>query len=410
MSKPGLSSAFYRLWTASLATNFGDGLLKVAGPLLAAYLTRDPVLISLTGALATLPWLLIAIPVGGLADRHDRRLLLAAANTARFLIAAVIATLVYLDLMNIWLLLGALFLWGVCEVVMDTTANALMPQLMKASQLEKGNTRLNLAETVVQDFVAVPISGLIYAVAIALPFAIGSLGFLAGALLVLLIPAAQTAHGPREDGTEHHTFVEDMKFGVKFLAQDRELRRVVLVTAFIGFFYNLSNATFVLFVLDELKMPERLFGVVMTVIGTGAFVGTMATTKFTARLGRGTTMAWAITLASLGFAFQGASPNYAVMALLGWLGVFAISSWNPLLMACYQVLIPKHLYGRVHGARRTLVWGLGPFGMVIGGFVSNYGLRWPFLIGGLGSTVLALANFRFFQALGDRASSIPDEA
>ena len=409
MQLTNLGTAFNRLWTASLATNFGDGLLKVAAPLLAAFLTRDPVLISLVGAMGTLPWLLVAIPVGGLADRHDRRLLLAGANATRFAIAGAVAALVFTGHMTIGWLYVSIFLWGVCEVVADTTAQALIPQILDERHLERGNSRLNVAETIVQDFLGVPVSGLLYAVAVALPFALGAVGFAVGSMLLLAIPAAATAHQPRQDGTEHHTYIEDMKFGLNFLWSTRDLRNIVLVTTTIGVFYNMASSTQVLFLLEELDLPESQFGVLMTVMGLGAIAGSIITPRLSERFGRGNTLAVAIIIASVAFGAQGLAPNIWVYLAFGVLGVFVISMWNILLMAMYQVLIPKHLYGRVHGARRTLVWGMGPVGGVIGGFVATFGLRVPVVIGGILSTALAVLAGGFIRRLGN-ASSEPRES
>ena len=69
--------AFKRLWTANIFTNLADGLGKTAFPLLAITLTRDPLLISIIGALAMLPWLLFAIPIGAIVDNVDKRKALA---------------------------------------------------------------------------------------------------------------------------------------------------------------------------------------------------------------------------------------------------------------------------------------------------------------------------------------------
>ena len=69
-------------------------------------------------------------------------------------------------------------------------------------------------------------------------------------------------------------------------------------------------------------------------------------------------------------------------------------------MATYQSVIPGHLFGRIHGTRRTLVWGLMPFGSLLGGFIAKGGLRLPLLIGGAIATVIALLSFRFFLSVG----------
>lgn len=48
LASPGsrLGGEFHKLWTASGISNLGDGIWLVAAPLLAATLTRDPVLVA----------------------------------------------------------------------------------------------------------------------------------------------------------------------------------------------------------------------------------------------------------------------------------------------------------------------------------------------------------------------------
>src|SRR3954453_2185344 len=88
---PRLSGAYWRLWTASTISNLGDGVFLVALPLMAARLTRNPVSISLVGAFAGLPWLLLSLPIGAIVDRADRRRLLIRADTVRCLLVGVAA-------------------------------------------------------------------------------------------------------------------------------------------------------------------------------------------------------------------------------------------------------------------------------------------------------------------------------
>ena len=46
MARPVLGPEYRKLWTASTISNLGDGITLTAGPLLAASLTRDPVLVA----------------------------------------------------------------------------------------------------------------------------------------------------------------------------------------------------------------------------------------------------------------------------------------------------------------------------------------------------------------------------
>ena len=62
-------SGFARLWAASGVSNLGDGVYGTALPLLAATLTRDPLLISVVSFAEWLPWLLFGLLSGALLDR-----------------------------------------------------------------------------------------------------------------------------------------------------------------------------------------------------------------------------------------------------------------------------------------------------------------------------------------------------
>jgi len=68
---------FRWLLASSWISNAGDGLAIAAGPLLVASQTRSPFLVAMAGVLQRLPWLLLGLYAGALADRLDRRVVVA---------------------------------------------------------------------------------------------------------------------------------------------------------------------------------------------------------------------------------------------------------------------------------------------------------------------------------------------
>ena len=400
-----LGPAFNRMWGASLLTNLADGVLIAAAPLLAVTLTKNPVLISAISALVMLPWLLFAIPIGAIVDRVDRRFLLAGANSIRFVIAALIALAISTHTITIYLLLIATFLIGICEVTADTTAQSLIPQILDKSQYEKGNSRLQISETVIQGFVGTPLSGFLYAAAIYLPFVINSLGFLVAAALALSIPVKFLQDIRIEESADKKAdFVEEMKFGIHYLYGNKPLLRLVVTTASIGVCYSMSTSTIILFILKELNLKPSLFGLALTIQGSGAILGGLLAPKLSGKFGRSRVMALCIFMSSFLILLQGLSPNIYVYIALAFIASFTITNWNILLMSTYQSVIPGHLFGRIHGTRRTIVWGLMPFGSLLGGFVAKGGLRLPLLIGGAIATVIALLSLRFLLHVGEETS------
>jgi MFS family permease len=406
-----LGHDFTRIWSASLITNLVDGVLRLAAPLLAVSLTQDPILIGALSALGLLPWLFFAIPIGAMVDRFDRRKALILGNILRALIALFIAFAVSQGFINIWLLLISVFFFGICEVLVDTTSQAVLPQILDKSNYERGNSRLQISEVIVSQFAGAPLSGFLYAVSIALPFYFSTTGFVLAGLLILLFPFEREINARKEGevGQAKLGLKGDIKFALNYLYQDKQIFSIVVITTSLGFFYSLSNAIAPLFILKELNVSSAMFGVVLAIGGIGALIGSIAAPMASKYLGRGRALAINVFLASLLVIFIGLSPNAYFFVVVSVLIGFTISVWNILLMSLYQSLIPLELYGRIHGARRTIVWGLMPIGSLLGGVIARGGLRLPFLIGGAIATLISLFSYKQIRRIGDLSAEIPKE-
>lgn len=409
MSK--FSSAFNRLWSAAIASNFADGVLRVAVPLIAVKLTTAPVSISAISALGMLPWLLFAIPIGGLADRVNRRTFLAVAHAIRTFTAAAISLAITTNHLTISWLFLAVAVFGTCEVIADTTAQTLIPRLLAKDELERGNSRLYLAETVVQDFMGGPTGGLLYGISIGIPLFVSSAGYLIAALLILMIPL-QAVHDVRTEGVESEQkepFLQSIKFGIQYLYNHKPMRHLVLMTTSIGFWFNFGSATIVLFLLHSLHLKPAYFGLVMAIQASGSIVASLTAARMSTRFGRGRVMGFSMVVQCILWVATAFMTNIVQFVLTGIIMTGLGTYWNILIMATYQELIPNHLYGRIHGTRRTLVWGMMPFGSLLGGYISTFGLRIPIFIGGLMGTLISIFNVGFLTRLTEFAGSVDHE-
>jgi MFS family permease len=395
-----MGPAFNRLWAGSIVSNLADGVLIAAAPLLAITLTDSTVLISIIGAMVMLPWLLFAIPIGALVDRVDRRLILAGSNAIRSAVIGGLALSVATGHVTIYWLIASAFVIGVCEVATDTTAQSLIPQILDEEHYEKGNSRLQISETVIQGFIGAPLSGFLYALAMWLPFMINSIGYAVATLLALSIPIQYLQDVRTENAKENKPhFIEDIKFGIRYLYNHKTLRRLVITTATIGVCYSMGTATMVLFIIKELELAPQYFGVILTIQGVGALLGAIVAPKASKRFGRSIMMTLGIFVSSLVLLLQGFAPNIYIFVALATLGGFAISQWNILLMATYQTIIPNELFGRIHGTRRTLVWGMMPIGSLMGGVLAHFSLRLPMYVGGVIATIIAFFSIKFFMSI-----------
>jgi MFS family permease len=397
-----LGATFNKLWSATLASNIADGLLKTAAPLLVATLTRDPVVVAALAAVVMLPWLFFAIPIGSLVDRVDRRKAMWVANAIRFAAASVLTVSIVTETISIPLLYIVAFIIGAAEVLYDTTAQALIPQILKPEQLERGNSRLSIGATMVGELLGAPLSGILYALAIFLPFMSSALGVLLAVVLVALIPGSYKAIRALDDnGLElpKKSLWADMRFGISYLLREKVLLKLVLLTTSIGFFFSATGSTMVLFMLDVLKVPLALFGFVFLAGAFGNSLGSIFAPRISERFGRMNVMALTIFLSGVLTALSGLAPNVWVWIVLSVFGGIVIAHWNILLMSTYHQIIPNELFGRIHGTRRTLVWGLMPIGAMLGGVFALIDLRAPMIIGGTISAIIALFGVPFIRSL-----------
>lgn len=389
-----LNGAFWRLFGATAASNLADGVSRAVVPLLAATLTRDPVLIAAFTGLSFLPWLLFALPAGTLVDRSDRRRVMIRANLFRAVLFALLAGTVATGTATIWLLYVVVFTLGCAETLYDSAARAVLPQIVRRDQLDRGNGLLVTAESGMQTFVGAPVGALIFALAAAAPL-VGNVAFYAVAALVMVTVAGRFT--PERTITSEGTitraagFRSELAAGVRWLWGHRLLRELTAGIAATSVLQSVPNAVLVLYVLDVLRVPEANYGLVVLGAGLGGLVGGLVAPAVGRHCGRIRTLGLTLVLSPLPVIAMSLTDNAVLGGTLYGLAGFFASISNVLTMSLRQALIPEELFGRVLGAYRTLVWGGIPIGALAGGVLAAVtSVPTAFAVGGVGGFLVAL--------------------
>ena len=411
-----LGANYWKLWTASIVSNFGDGISTVAYPWLASAVTRDPVQIALIGVASRIPWLVFSLPAGVITDRMDRRKLIVAMDVLRFAITAAVALVVTTlggDLTSplvgngaaaagpdhrvalLVTLYVAALAFGFAEVLRDNAAQTILPAIVEPAALEKANGRMWGAEMVMNSFVGPPIGGLLVAVAFALPFAVDAGTFALAAALIAWI-GGEGFRTQRRQGPPRR-FRDDLLEGVRWLWQHRLLRTMGIVLGFMNAMFSAAMAVYVLFVQEVLELDASAFGVLLTAGAAGGVVGSVAASRISSRIGSGTSLFVVLLVQSATFVVTATTSSAVVV----W-AMFAISSfmavlWNVITVSLRQTIIPDELLGRVNSVYRFFAWGMMPIGSLLGGALvavaeplvgRELALRSPFLLAGVAFLVL----------------------
>ncbi|MEU6641360.1 MFS transporter [Saccharomonospora sp. NPDC046836] len=377
---------------SSALANLGDGIGKVAFPLLAATVTRDPILIAGLSAAQFLPWLLCALVVGGLLDRIDRRKAIVIANAARAVVVAAMAALVLLDAVSIWVVYVAALLIGVAETVADSAANVLIPALTERERLANANSKLQATEIVGQTFLGGPVGSLTFAMFAAFPFLLNSAAFAIGAALLAAMAGSYRPRGPARPET---TLRSDLADGVRWVRRNPLLLRLLLVAGAVSLLSELAQAQLVLYALEDLRLSPGAFGVFAFVGGIGGLAGAAVAARLIDRFDRRTLLSAGIVAAGAGFGGMGLSSDVVLSAALFGVFASAVVVVNVLLATARHTLVPGELLGRVLGVWRTAVWGAIPVGALLGGVLTDLlgSTSATFAVSGALLLVLAVAAF-----------------
>jgi Na+/melibiose symporter-like transporter len=385
-----LPHSFRLLWAATGVSNLGDGIRQAALPLAAVSITDDPRLIAGVAVAQRLPWLLLILPGGVLADRLDRRRLRVTLDIVRAVAMGGFAIVAATGSLDIWLVYLLAIVLSSAESIVDSSSMALVPSLVSDAELERAASVLTSTELVTNDLVGPPLGGLLFAAAIAAPFATDSVSFLVAALLGMRIAGSFRA-APRAGSRASASSVrEDIAEGVRWLWHRPMLRDLALISTGLGTFVYVANAVLVLFAVRNLGLGDFGFGLFLIPGALGGVAGSIVAPHLR-RYRLRPVLVIAIAISGISYAAMAVQTHVVPAAVLLAVTVGGAMVWNVLTLALRQRWIPDELLGRVGASYRLLVYVGMPLGAFAGGWLADaLSVKAAIMIGGLGLVAMAI--------------------
>lgn len=363
-------------------TNLADGIIKIALPVLATRITSSPGPVALIALTLTLPWLLVSLPVGLLVDRVDRRRLLWLANGVRLLAVGWLFRTVAAGQVTLTSLAVVGAALGIAEVVAQTAESALIPTLVPRAARERANAWITGVETAANEFCGPMVGGLLLAAGTGIALGATWAGYLAAVLLLFLLvgrfraerPAAAPQKGTGGAGGR-------LTEGLRYLWRHRLLRTMSLILTVLCASWGAWLALMPLIAKELMGLSTQEYGIVLSALGVGGLVGTLAVVRVNRLLGR----RWAMFADLLGTLAMMAVPvltaNLWAVAVAAFLGGMGGTLWTVNARLISQNLVPDALMGRYSSAARLLTWGGMPVGAALIGVLAEwFGIRAAFLV------------------------------
>ena len=379
-----LGRNFRWLLASSWVTNLGDGITLAAGPLLVASLTRSPLAVAMAVFLQRLPWLLVGLYAGVVADRLDRRAIVIATGLVRIAILLLLTVSILTRRVDIAVVLAALFLYGVTETFGDTTSTTLLPMLVDKRDLGIANSRAMTGLVVWNQLAGPPVGAALFAAGRALPFVSESVCVLAGVLLILRVRL------PANGAPERSARVRDeIREGWSWLWAHAAVRTLAITIFTFNVTFGAAWSVLVLYSRERLGMGAVGFGLISTALAVGGLLGSASYGWLERHIRLGVIMRGGLVIETL---------THLALALTRWawfaLIVFVIFGahafiWGTTSTSVRQRAVPTQFQGRVGSVYLTGVVGGIVIGSALGGVVASaWGVTAPFWFAFAGSALI----------------------
>ncbi len=385
-----LSLRDFRLLFAGAATSLlGDQFTLIATPWLILQLTNDPMALGIVLALEGIPRALFMLVGGVITDHFSPRIVMLTASIIRFFLTAIMATLVFLGVAQVWMIYLFGLAFGIVAGFAIPAENSIVPMLVREDDLQAGNSII-MGVTQLAGFVGPTIAGILIGgfansnMGVVLAFSVDAFTFVVSAITLWAMNLENPAHR-KTDTSMEETIWTSILAGVKYLWADSPMRMMFIVLMSVNFLL-MGPLMVGIPVLADTRLPEgaTAFGLLMSAFAGGNLIGYLLAGSLH-RPVAGTMKAiviivvgsFGLIIGALGFILY-TWVDFALLAILGFgNGYIAI-----LLFTWIQTRTPKDMLGRMMSLITFSSSGLVPVSQALAGVISKWDLTLLFVLSG----------------------------
>ena len=397
-----LSHRNFRLfWTGAFLSNVGTWMQAVAQGWLVLQLTNSAFWLGLDAFMATAPGFLLTLLGGVFADLVDRRRLLIYTQMFAGLAALGLATLVWTDLVNRWMVLAFSFVTGCCMALASPSYLAMTYDLVGREDLANA-IALNSTQFQLSRVVGPALAGIGFKFfGLAGCFYANGLSFIAVVVSLRMVRFEDNPNRlpPSRSVRDGRGLWRDLIEGLRYVRNRPRVFSLLLLSASNSLFGAPYFALVPIYARDIFRLGETGLALLMGTAGAGALLGAL----LVAYLGDFRRKGWFVLGGGLLFGicvtlFALSRNLYLSLIFLFGLGfaiVVSVAITNTLL----QKLVTDQMRGRVMSMFILSFMGTMPIGNIIAGSASHrFGAPYTLAAGGIivtiVVTVVAISNKR----------------
>ncbi len=380
--------------------------MYLALPLVAVIvLEATPVQMGILSALSGVP-AIFGLFLGSWADRRQKRPILVWADLTRAVLMAAVPITHVAGVLTIEVLYVVSFGLAALTLLFQIGYRAMLPAVVERSEITEANSKLELATAGAGVAGPAGVGPLVQLVTAPISLIAGSILYLASAVIFLAIKSEEcVSEESREAG-------RGIKDGLSYFWRHKPLVGIVASSVVFSIFATALESLALLYMVRELGLNPGTIGLMITVAGTGLFMGSIISGRYMSRIGAGRATTLGLAAVAIGdFSIPLASgPLPLVIGTLvagGFATQIGIVLYNVGGASIRQSTVPDALQARLTSI--SVVFGrIGvPVGGLLGGFLGEWiGLRETLFIAACG----LLAGTGFLVAFRTWHVRLPDPA
>jgi MFS family permease len=381
---------FMKFWSAETLSLLGSQVSLVAIPLLAiTSLTATPFEMGVLNAAQFAPFLVLTLVAGVWVDKHRRLPMLIGANVGRAALFGSIPLAMALKLMNIGVLSTLVFLAGMLTVVFELAYQSYLPSLVGHEHLIEGNGKLEGSRSFAQMSGPGAAGILVGAAGAPIAILIDAVTYLVSAMTLLFIRRSEPE--PQPDTGLRKSLWAQIGYGLRLAVSNTYLRALGTEAAIYNLFNQMLWAVLILHLARGMHFRPVIIGLVLTMEGVGALLGSLVAARLGRRWGLGRTLIGSIMVANAAPLLIPAAPSgWALAAPL--IGVALMINGTGIVVYSIQAIsvrqaaVSSDVLGRTNAGYRFAVTGAAAIGALIGGALGGLiGLRATMVVGAIGT-------------------------
>ena len=342
--KDKLNRQFLILWTGQLLSKTGSGISAFAIGIYILNKTGSTTAFSMLLLAAFLPSVLLN-PVGGIiADRKDRRFLIALGDSGSASGVLIIALSLFLD-GNYILLFTGVSVISVFTALHSPAYKASVTDMLDESLYSKAAGMMQLAEAsryIISPAIAALLSGRISLTAI---LGIDLVSFIIAALTALLSRNTEVKRNTSFYAIEETSFKDDFISGVLFIRSEKELLTLLSVITFITFLTGVLQVLFAPILISA--SDSKTLGIVQSLSASGMIIGSTFISLFGKKRDHIKSLKLSIAAAGLFFFMTGFCKNVPGITLSAFCLYITLPSINTDIDVLFRMKINNKFQGRV---------------------------------------------------------------